>query len=180
MGRRGRIRTAAAIAAAAALAVALVVAGTAGNHWDPLTASGTVALEPTLVAPRHPSTAEPTTMPRAVIEVPGGGGSTNATGPLGVSVGSVGGLYPGHRVKLGVRYVNPYSFPIVLDTVTVRAHGTTQCTARQLMRPRTPRLRLPSRSSVASTIKVGMKRSAPDACQGVRFSVHVRVTAVKL
>lgn len=144
-------------------------------------ASGTQALAPTLVAPGHPSTTEPAKMPRAVIELPGGGGSTNAThGRLGVRVGSVGGLYPGHRVKLGVRYVNPYSFPIVINSVTIRAHGTARCTARQLMRPKTPRLRLPSRSSVTSTIKVGMRRSAPDACQGVRFAVRVRATAVKL
>jgi hypothetical protein len=27
---------------------------------------------------------------------------------------------------------------------------------------------------------VGMRRSAPDACQGVRFAVRVQVTAVKL
>ncbi len=143
-------------------------------------ATGTVALEPTLVSPRHPSAPEPPIMARAIIE-PGGGGSTHTTpGKLGVRVGSVGGLYPGRRVKLGVRYVNPYSFPIVINSVTVRAHGTAQCTRRQLMRPKTPRLRLPSRSSVASTIRLGMRRSAPDACQGVRFAVHVRVTAVKL
>ena len=144
-------------------------------------ASGPQTLQPTLVAPGHPSTTVPAKMLRAVIDVPGGGGSANAThGRLGVRVGSVGGLYPGRRVKLGVRYVNPYSFPILINSVTVRVHGTARCTARQLMRPKTPRLRLPSRSSVASTIKVGMRRSAPDACQGVRFAVRVRVTAVKL
>ena len=150
-------------------------------------ASGTVALEPTLVAPRHPSTTqspstlEPTSMPRTIIDGLGGGGSTNAAPrALGVRVGSVGGLYPGHRVKLRVRYRNPYSFPIRIYKVKVRARGTAQCPARHLMRPKTPRLRLPSHSSVASKIRVGMRRSAPDACQGVRFAVRVRVMAVKL
>ena len=42
----------------------------------------------------------------------------------------------------------------------------------------TPRLRLPSGSSVNSTLEVGMRRTAPDACQGVRFVVRVHVTAV--
>jgi hypothetical protein len=189
MRRLGRIRTAAAFTAAAGLAVALVVVRTGGDHWDPLLASGTVGLEPTLVAPRHPSTAqsastgEPTIIPRASIERAGRGGSTNATSRKpGVRVGSVGGLYPGRRVALRVRYLNPYSFPIAIHKVRVRARGTALCTARHLMRPKTPRrpVRVPSRSSVASKIKVGMRRSAPDACQGVRFAVRVRVTAVKL
>jgi hypothetical protein len=146
-------------------------------------ASGTVALEPTLVAPRHqsPSAPEPMTMPRPIIDGPVGGGSAVATpGKLGVSVGSVGGLYPGHRVKLRVKYRNPYSFPIAIDSVKVRARGTLGCPARQLMRPKTPHPRLPAHSIVASKIKVGMRKSAPDACQGVRFALHVQVTAVKL
>lgn len=40
-------------------------------------------------------------------------------------------------------------------------------------------MRVSPRSSVASTIKVGMRKSAPDACQGVRFALRVQVTAVK-
>lgn len=168
MGRRGRILTAAAITVAAGLAVALVVVRPGGGHLDPPVAPGTVVLEPTVI-------------PRALIEVPGEGGSANAaTRELGVRVGSVSGLYPGHRVALGVRYVNPYSFPIIIDTVRVGADGTALCTARQLMRPRRPRhVRVSPRSSVASTIKVGMRKSAPDACQGVRFALRVQVTAVK-
>ena len=103
-------------------------------------------------------------------------------GGTGVSVGSVGGLYPGHRVELGVTYVNPYSFPIAIDTVNVTAAGTARCSARHLMptpQP-APRLRLPSGSSVDSTLEVGMRPTAPDACQGVRFAVSVHVTAVQL
>jgi hypothetical protein len=77
--------------------------------------------------------------------------------------------------------VNPYAFPIVIDTVRVRAHGTALCTARQLMRPRKPRhVRVPPHASVASKIKVGMRKSAPDACQGVQFALRVQVTAVQL
>lgn len=179
--------TVAAIMAAAGIVAALVVVRTGGDHWDPLMNSGTLALEPTLVAPRHlptaqtPSTPEPTIMPRHVVEGPVTEGSTNATpGELGVSVGSVGGLYPGHRVKLRVTYRNPYSFPIVIDSVKVRARGAAGCRARQLMRPKAPHPRLPSHSLVASKIKVGMRKSAPDACQGVRFALRVQVTAVRL
>ena len=104
-----------------------------------------------------------------------------SAGRTGVSVGSVGGLYPGHRVALGVTYVNPYSFPIAIDAVNVTATGTDRCSARYLSTPQpASRLRLPSGSSVDSTLEVGMRRSAPDACQGVRFAVRVQVTAVQL
>jgi hypothetical protein len=191
VGRRGHVLTVAAIMAATGVALALVVVQTGGEGRKPLTiggeGSGTVTLDPVLVQPRvpgttvTPSTPEPTVVPssdagRSSVETP-----TNApAGELGVNVGSVGGLYPGHRVALGVRYVNPYSFPIAIDSVSVNATGTAKCTARHLMPTRSQRLSLPSGSSVASTIQVGMRVSAPDACQGVRFAVRVRVTAVKL
>jgi hypothetical protein len=81
-----------------------------------------------------------------------------------------------------VTYVNPYSFPIEIDTVSVTATGTDRCPARNLMpTPQPdPRLRIPSGSSVGTTVAVGMRRSAPDACQGVQFAVSVDVTAVQL
>ncbi len=181
--------TAAAIMAAAGVAVALVVR-TGGDHPGLPTiggeGSGTVTLEPELVDPREPgttrspSTSEPTVVPSEVAEGSDSGGTTNTPAGPGVSVGSVGGLYPGHRVELGVRYVNPYSFPIAIDTVYVNATGTTRCPARHLMPTPSPGLRVPSGSSVASTIEVGMRRTAPDACQGVRFAVRVQVSAVQL
>lgn len=151
--------------------------------------SGTVTLEPALVEPHvpgatlSPSTPEPTVVPSEVAEGSQGGVATSKPAErTGVSVGSIGGLYPGHRVELGVTYVNPYSFPIAIDTVNVTATGTTRCSARHLMpapQP-APRLQIASGSSVASTIEVGMRRTAPDACQGVRFAVRVNVTAVQL
>lgn len=191
MGRRGRGLTAAATLAAAGLTVALAVVLTGGDPRDPWPGTnaerGAVVLEPTLIEPYRPaasstgSPADPAVGSESVAEKRVGGTPTSgATGRLGVSLGSVGGLYPGHRVALGVRYVNPYSFPIAIDRVSVQASGTARCTARQLMPTATHRVRLPSRSSVASTIDVGMRRSAPDACQGVRFAVRVQVTAVKL
>lgn len=161
--------TVAAIMAATGVIAALVVVRPGGERQEPTSGgdNGNVALEPTLIQPRVPGT---TITP-----------STDApAGNLGVSVGSVGGLYPGHRVELGVRYVNPYAFPIALDTVRVIASGTPSCTSRQLMPATTPHVRVPAGSSLASTIEVGMRRSAPDACQGVRFAVRVQVTAVKL
>jgi hypothetical protein len=179
--------------AAAGLTVALAVVLTGGDPRDPWPGTdaepGAVVLAPTLIEPDRSAAASSTGSPvdpavgsDRVAERPVGGGTptSGATGRLGVSLGSVGGLYPGHRVALGVRYVNPYSFPIAIDRVSVQASGTERCTARQLMPTATHRVRLPSRSSVASTIDVGMRRSAPDACQGVRFAVRVQVTAVKL
>ena len=179
--------------AAAGVAVALfVVRPGSGNQELPMIGgegSGSVTLEPELVEPREPaatlspSTPEPTIVPIDVAEGFEGGVPTNASaGGTGVSVGAVGGLYPGHRVELGVTYVNPYSFPIAIDTMNVTATGSTRCSARYLMptpQPATP-LRLSSGSSVDSTLEVGMRRTAPDACQGVRFTVRVRVTAVQL
>lgn len=149
--------------------------------------TGAVALQPILVQPHVPGTSitgsasQGARTPGAGNQRPAGEPSNNApTGRLGVSVGSVDGLYPGHRVRLGVRYVNPYSFPIAIDTVALTATGTTRCTAAQLRPTRAPRVRIPSRSWLASSIRVGMRRTAPDACQGVRFAVRVRVTAVKV
>ena len=194
MGRRGRRRlTAAAILAAVALAVAFVVPLMSGDNQDlPMIGgegSGTVSLAPALVEPREsaathpPSTPESNLVPNDVDE--GSEGETPGNLPaenLGVNVGSANGLYPGHKVKLGVTYVNPYSFPIAIDEVHVTATGTARCPARYLMPTQQPApgLRVPSGSSVASTVGVGMRKSAPDACQGMRFAVRVNVTAVQL
>ena len=95
-------------------------------------------------------------------------------------MGSVGGLYPGHRVEVGVTYVNPYSFPIAIDSVQVDAAGTTRCTGRHLLPATTAPVHVPARSALGSTLDVGMRKSAPDACQGVRFALRVQVTAVRL
>ncbi len=153
--------------------------------------SGAVTVEPELVEPREPattrspSTPEPTVVPSQLIDDSEGAPpttvlATGSAGGPGVTVGSVGGLYPGHRVELGVTYVNPYSFPIAINTVNVAATGTDRCSARYLRAAAAPRLRLTSGASVDSTLDVGMRRSAPDACQGVRFAVSVQVTAVQL
>jgi hypothetical protein len=160
------VLTVAAIMAAAGIVAALVVARPGGGRQGPQLigdGSGTVTLEPALVQPRVSGT---TVAP-------------SSTG-LGVNVGSVGGLYPGHRVEVGVTYVNPYSFPIAIDTVRVHATGTTRCTARHLLPATTARVPVPARSALGSTLEVGMRKSAPDACQGVRFALRVQVTAVRL
>jgi hypothetical protein len=172
---------------------AALVAGTGGNILRPATiggeGSGTVTLAPVLVEPREPdatpspSTAEPTIGTDPVPEGPAGGAASNLPDEsLEVSVGSVEGLFPGHRVEIGVTYVNPYSFPIAIDAVNVTSTGTAGCSARYLRDPEQPasRPRIPAGASLASTVEVGMRRSAPDACQGVRFAVRVGVTAVKL
>lgn len=197
MGRRGRVLTAAAILAAAGMVAALVVARPGAERQGPQLiggeGSGTVTLEPVLVDPRDPaatdspSAPDPAIAPSEVVDGAEGGTSestaASTTGPangLGVRVGSVGGLFPGHRVKLGVTYVNPYSFPIAIKTVQVDAAGTTRCTGRHLLPATTAPVQVPARSTLGSTIAVGMRRSAPDACQGVRFELRVHVTAVRL
>jgi len=184
----------AATLAAAGLAVALLVVRAGGGNRDlPLIGgegSGTVTVAPALVEPRDPAaphsppTPEPNIVPGDADQGPEGEeapGNLPAEN-LGVSVGSANGLYPGHRVKLGVTYMNPYSFPIAIDEVHVTTTGAARCSARHLVptpQP-TPGLRIPPGSSVASTLEVGMRRTAPDACQGVRFAVRVNVTAVQL
>lgn len=192
MGRRGQVLlTVTAFVAGAGMVAALVVLPNAWQrHEGPPSGGrlpGAVALEPVLLRPRLPGATITPLAPGGTPATgngsarPAGKPSGNApAGHLGVNVGSVEGLYPGRRVELEVRYVNPYSFPISIETVRVNATGTARCTAAQLMPTPTPRLRIPSRSSIASTIEVGMRRTAPDACQGVRFAVRVRVTAVQL
>jgi hypothetical protein len=194
VGRRGRALTVAAIVAGAGIAAAVVVLTDDGHQAPPVIGgegSGTVTLAPVLVDPRDPaptgspSAPDPTIAPSEVVDGAEGGTSeliAGAPGDVGVRVGSVSGLFPGHRVELGVTYVNPYSFPIAVDTVRVTATGTDRCPARHLMptpQPN-PRLHIRPGSSVGTTVEVGMRRSAPDACQGVRFAVSVDVTAVQL
>ena len=175
--------------AAAGVAVALVVRTGGDDHELPTIGegSGTVTLDPELVEPlepettRSPATPEAAVVPSELIDDSESAAPTDApAGGPGVAVGSVGGLYPGHRVELGVTYVNPYSFPIAIDTINVTATGTDGCSARYLRATAAPSLRLTSGTSVDSTLDVGMRRSAPDACQGVGFAVSVHVTAVPL
>ena len=157
--------TVAAIMAATGIVAALVVVRPGAERQGPALigdGSGTVTLEPTLVQPRVSGTT-----------------IASSTG-LGVDVGSVGGLYPGRQVELGVTYVNPYTFPIAIDTVQVHATGTARCTARHLMPATAAHVPVPARSALGSTLEVGMRKSAPDACQGVRFALRVQVTAVRL
>jgi hypothetical protein len=173
------------------VAVALVVLHLRGDSDKlPMTGqgSGTVELEPELIEPREPgateppSTPEPEIVPSDVADGKGDEEPGDAPGDgIGVRVGSVGGLYPGHRVELPVTYVNPQTFPIAIDTVNVTATGTTACPSRHLMPNQQPALHMliPAGSSIASTVAVGMDKTAPDACQGVRFTVRVSVTAVK-
>lgn len=180
--------TVAAIMAAAGMVATLVVARPGAEPTGPERiggdGSGTVTLEPTLV--QVPGSTVAASAPEPAIAV--GTGAVKAAGQapnssstgLGVDVGSVGGLYPGHRVEVGVTYVNPYSFPIAIATVRVHATGTTRCPARHLLPATTAHVHVPARSELGSTIEVGMRKSAPDACQGVRFALRVQVSAVRL
>jgi hypothetical protein len=184
------VLTVAAILAAAGMVAALVVVRPGGEPQRPQLiggeGSGTVTLEPRLVQPRvsgttvAPSTPEPTTVPGTGADVPGVQSPNESPTGLGVNVGAVGGLYPDRRVEVGVTYVNPYSFPIAIDTVRVDAAGTTRCTGRHLLPAATAPVHVPARSARVSTLEVGMRKSAPDACQGVRFALRVQVTAVQL
>jgi len=104
-----------------------------------------------------------------------------ATAPLFRVRGKVTGLFPGRRITLRARLRNPYDFPIVARrvraTVTSPVPGCPKTAVkvrrwkgRRLLRPHAAR-RVP--------LRVTMRRAAPDACQGVRFTLSFTGKAVR-
>jgi hypothetical protein len=101
-----------------------------------------------------------------------------------VRVGSATGLYPGRRTTVPVRYANPNGFAIsvVRATVTARAGRAGRCAARYLRtgsyRLR-PAVRIRAHNAVMSSVPIGMRRTAPDACKGARWTIRVGARAVR-
>lgn len=85
--------------------------------------------------------------------------------------GGVHGLSPGSRTRMPVTVRNRTHAPLELRRIVVRvAPASPRCPARYLVvrRFRGERI-VPARGTVRVRLKVRLRRSAPDACQGRRF-----------
>jgi hypothetical protein len=95
--------------------------------------------------------------------------------------GHVTRLYPGRRarMKVHVRNRKPFAIRVTRISVTVRSrtHG---CSGRNVrVRPFRGRLRVKARGRRLLRMRVRMIRAAPNACQGVRFTLRFHGRAVK-
>ncbi len=87
--------------------------------------------------------------------------------------GSVKGLYPGERLALRAKVRNPYGFAI--EVVRVRAKVTSPVatcprSAIKVTTWRSSRI-VKAHGTRRVTLRVTMRRTAPDTCQGVRFAL---------
>lgn len=107
---------------------------------------------------------------------------------FGVVVGGLHGLYPGRLLELPVTYQNPHSFAIRVISARIAASlvssspGVPVCSSSHLAF--TPWYRragivVAGHGSASSTLPVGLKVNAPDACKGARWQVTVSAQAVR-
>ena len=101
-----------------------------------------------------------------------------------VTVGNLGGMYPGSSEALPLSFMNPESFDIKVTTLQIDAVAdSTGCPTTYLQYPTSvalaPAVVLSRKGGTGSTtVPVGLKPSATDACQDVSFTVTVTATAV--
>jgi hypothetical protein len=99
-----------------------------------------------------------------------------------VRVGSVSGLYPGKVQRLPVVFTNLRPFPIRIRTATTSAAGTARCPAGKSLLLRTQTFRhlvVRAHRSTRTTLRFGMLKTAPDACQHKSFAITVTARAVR-
>lgn len=94
--------------------------------------------------------------------------------------GSVHGLYPGSSVALKLIIVNQLTAPLTVLTVTTAVSSPRSgCAANNLtVAPFSGHLPLPAQGKATRLVRVSMAHSAPNACQGVRFTFTYSGTAV--
>ena len=81
-----------------------------------------------------------------------------------------------------MKYRNPNWFPLDVTRVVVNTPGSGACGAQYFVTgtyPLTTPVHVSPHRRVKTTVPFGMKKSAPDSCQGVHVSVDVTATAVK-
>ena len=128
--------------------------------------------------PQHPAGGHG----HGVIPATGHGHGRPGSKTFGVRVGRVSGLYPGNSSPLRVKYRNPNAFTLDVTRVVVSTPGSGACGAQHFVTgtyPLTTPVHVSPHRSVKSTVPFGMKKCAPDACQGVHVSVDVTATAAK-
>jgi hypothetical protein len=96
--------------------------------------------------------------------------------------GKVGHLFPGERTVIVVRVRNREPFPLRLKWVGVRIGKLrTGCPKTALVvKPLRAKRRIGARRFIRIRLKVIMKATAPNGCQGMRFPLRFRGRAVRV
>jgi hypothetical protein len=95
--------------------------------------------------------------------------------------GAVKGMYPGRVRKLRLRIRNPLDRAIRVRSIRARVRRPHRgCPAKAItIRRWRGHLRIRPHRGRTVRVKVKMKRRAPNACQGARFPIRYRGTAVR-
>jgi len=95
--------------------------------------------------------------------------------------GHVVGLYPGARKAMRVRIGNRSTRAVLVTGIKVRSgDASPACLGTNLrFRPLRAPIVVGAGASKTTQLRVRMRRSAPDACQGARFPLRFAVTAVQ-
>jgi hypothetical protein len=111
---------------------------------------------------------------------PSGDGLAAARTPRFVVKGKVKGLYPGASKRLKLRVTNPNNAPITLKLVTVRVRSATPACPSSAVKAAKFKghKRIGAHRTAKVRVKIRMKASTPDACQGVKFRLMYRGRAV--
>jgi hypothetical protein len=94
--------------------------------------------------------------------------------------GSVKGLYPGVVGTLKLKVVNPNGFAIVVRQIKASVSPVAGCPKGMVkVKSFKGKRRISGHRSAKVKLKISMKASAPDACQGGKFGLTYRGKAVK-
>jgi hypothetical protein len=95
--------------------------------------------------------------------------------------GVVGRLYPGRHAVLVLHVQNYQPFAITLHRISVRVHRPSpRCAAGNVrIRPFEGRRRIGARRSVHLRLRVRMRKTAPNGCQGILFPLTYDGKAVR-
>jgi hypothetical protein len=102
-----------------------------------------------------------------------GASAVKAAAPSFRVSGTVEGLYPGKRVVLRASVRNPYGFTIVVKRVRVRVTSPVAACPRSAVKIKAWRGSriVKARGTGRVALRITMRRTAPDACRGVRFAL---------
>lgn len=110
-------------------------------------------------------------------------GKGNCLSTFGVEVGRIGPIYPTQTLQLPVRWSNPNSFDIVVNSFTATVTSSVAgCAAGNLVVPvgtQRPNQTVPRKGTASNTLSVSLPATADDACQTAAFSIRIDATAVK-
>jgi hypothetical protein len=104
---------------------------------------------------------------------------------FGIRVGSVTGLRPAGEVTVPVRYSNPFPHSLVVRSQDIQVSSPARAcpaTTVDLTRARSALAKplvLPARQSKTVIVVLSMQDTAPEGCQGVRFTTTVRAQGRK-